>query len=223
MSAIGLFVRQGAAQTVWESPFSTTPSLAMNPVILFVAAAGIVIVVSLVLTLSLGEAKRADRRRGCVHTVGATWAAEPTLIRLLRASHLHSHGVLRQAAPELLVLSQVPLAQFVRMPHRTLARFQWTQESTPCADFVLCSDNGVVLAVVDLMGGPGLEHRALQKRAVARRQALRTLLSEMGVPLLTWAVRSEPEVQALRKHLRSLNVIGVDAPKPELVDICLPA
>ena len=121
----------------------------------------------------------------------------PRLMRPLCRAHVAVLDMLRREMPGTTVLSVVPLSRVLRMRSAVacLPGFAPQALGGLCLDFVICSDNGSVRTVIDLVGGPGLEHRSTSASTRARRAVMRELLRQAGVEVVCWDADALPPVQ----------------------------
>jgi len=154
------------------------------------------------------------RRRG--QTGGAAAEALDTVLgwspratRVLSSDELRAHALLVQALPQHLVLAQVPLSRFIRVPTRN-SYAEWLRRVGHLnADFIVCDAQAQVLAVVELRstrprGGERIERR---------HQRFARVLKQAGIPLQVWTDGALPSVADVRATLPPLPAA---APPPRL-------
>jgi len=104
----------------------------------------------------------------------------------------------RRALPQQVVLSQVPLSRFLRVPTRH-SYSQWVSR-VGClnADLVVCDQGSRVLAVIDV--------RPAQQSARARQrhERMSRVLRAAHVNVLTWSEASLPSVAEVRTQMAPL-------------------
>ena len=111
----------------------------------------IVVAVALLVALLLwqrGRAAKGDevaRHDDALDTV-ASWPPEAT--RVLSSSERDAHQAVVAALPECLVLAQVPLARFVKVPRRHSYTDWLTRAGHLCADLLVCDRSSQALAAV---------------------------------------------------------------------------
>jgi hypothetical protein len=77
-------------------------------------------------------------------------AWEPQATRVLTAFERRAHGALQQALPEYVVLAQVPLARFIRVPKRR-SYAEWLRRVGQLSpDLIVCDDDTQVIAAVEI-------------------------------------------------------------------------
>lgn len=132
------------------------------------------------------------RAREVVDTV-AGWP--PEAARVQTADERLAFELLQRAMPDLVVLSQVPLSRFIRVPMRR-SYGEWLQRvGSLNADLLLCDDHSRVLAVVDI--------RAANEgaRSKQRHERMARVLKKAGVSVYTWREGALPELQQVRNAL----------------------
>jgi hypothetical protein len=119
----------------------------------------------------------------------------PTATRVLTAGERQAYETLRQAVPELMVLAQVPLARFIRVPTRHSYGEWLNRVGQLCADLLVCDRASGVMAVVEVR--PAQE----SDRGRQRHQRLTRVLKAAGVRVLVWPEGDLPSAQAVREAL----------------------
>ncbi|RZT95062.1 DUF2726 domain-containing protein [Rivibacter subsaxonicus] len=169
----------------------------IEPIFYWVAGALAVLVLGgLVLRARASRAEMGNGRTGrgveALDTVIA-WPPEPT--RVLTAVERRVFQVLRDELPEYLVLAQVPLSRFLRVPTRH-SYTEWMRRAGQlCADLVICDGNTQVIAVVDIrrLGSTPSE------RAAKRHGRMDRVLRAAGVRVLTWYEENLPPKERVRE------------------------
>jgi Protein of unknown function (DUF2726) len=147
---------------------------------------------------------RAEESRENVDTV-AGWP--PEAARVLTIDERQAYDVLRRAFPTHLVLAQVPLSRFVRVPLRR-SYTEWLQRvGTLSADLLLCDAGSSVIAVIDIRSATESE------RARRRHERMSRVLRQTGVHVITWREGELPSVPDVRTQLMPLLQPGGAAPK----------
>ena len=149
------------------------------------------------------ERDSADR----LDTVGG-WPPQAT--RILTTSERLAHDVLLRALPEYLVLAQVPLARFLKVPTRN-SYVEWLRRlGNQCADLIVCDKATQVIAVVDVQAPT---ERA-SERARKRLNRMARVLKAAGIPLHVWTEGSLPSIEAARATLLPKPPAASDTPLP---------
>jgi hypothetical protein len=145
------------------------------------------------------KGKRQRRKRGPAPRVSeardtvADWP--PTLTRVLSATERQAYETLRKALPDHMVLAQVPLARFLRVPTRYSYGEWLSRVGQLSADLVICDRNSEVLAVVEIR--PTQE----SERSRQRHKRMTRVLKAAGVRVLVWAEGELPTPQSVRETL----------------------
>jgi len=145
-------------------------------------------------------------------TVGG-WPPQAT--RILTTSERLAHDVLLRALPEYLVLAQVPLARFLKVPTRN-SYVEWLRRlGNQCADLIVCDKATQVIAVVDVQAPT---ERA-SERARKRLNRMARVLKAAGIPLHVWTEGSLPSVEAARATLLPKPPATAEAVAPGLPEV----
>jgi hypothetical protein len=126
----------------------------------------------------------------------AAWPPEP--VRVLSITERQAHELLKRAMPGYLVLAQVPLARFIRVPARR-SYGEWLQRvGSLSADLLLCDAGSKVLAVIDV--------RAAQETARSRKrhERLGRVLKAAGIQVLVWREGELPSLSHVRSSMAAL-------------------
>lgn len=156
--------------------------------------------VSLLLTLLVLKIRqRLHDRRGAAREPLDTIAGwPPEAARVLTINEREAYDLMRRAMPGFLVLAQVPLARFIRVPSRH-SYAEWLQRvGSLSADLMLCDAGSRVLAVVDI--------RAQQEseRGRRRHERMARVLRTAGIHVYTWREGELPAVAEVRHALMAL-------------------
>ena len=123
----------------------------------------------------------------------AGWPPQAT--RILTASERLAYGVLLRALPGHLILAQVPLARFLKVPKRN-SYAEWLRRlGNQSVDFVVCDMASQVLAVVDVQAPAALASDRARKRLNRMARSLKAA----GIPLHVWTENALPSVEAVRE------------------------
>lgn len=137
-------------------------------------------------------ARRPDEDREALDTV-QDWP--PAAVRVLSVAERRAYDLLRTALPGFLVLAQVPLARFLRVPSRH-SHSEWMQRvGYLSADLLVCSAGSRVLAVVDI--------RPVQQteRSRKRHERMARVLRAAGIAVHVWSESRLPSVAEVRAQL----------------------
>ncbi len=127
-------------------------------------------------------------------TVGG-WPPQAT--RILTTAERLAQDVLIRALPEYLVLAQVPLARFLKVPTRN-SYVEWLRRlGNQCADLVVCDKATQVIAVVDVQAPT----ERSSERARKRLNRMARVLKAAQIPLHVWTEGALPSIEAARATL----------------------
>lgn len=150
----------------------------------------VAVVVVAVLRGRSAPARAADERR--LDTVAA-WP--PAATRILTSAERQAYSTLERALPGYMILAQVPLARFLKVPTRN-SYTEWLRRmGTQCADLVVCDMASEVLAVVNVQPPAGSE----SERARKRLNRMARVLKAAGIPMHVWTDNALPSVEAARE------------------------
>lgn len=122
----------------------------------------------------------------------------PESARVLTIDERQAYDLLRRALPGMVVLAQVPLSRFLRVPMRH-SYAEWLQRvGSLSADLVVCDAGSRVLAVVDI--------RAAEESSRSRRrhERMTRVLHAARVQVITWREGDLPSAQNVRNALAPL-------------------
>lgn len=125
----------------------------------------------------------------------AAWP--PTATRILTSSERQAFGTLERALPGYMILAQVPLARFLKVPTRH-SYSEWLRRlGTQCADLVVCDMASEVLAVINVQPPAGAE----SERARKRLNRMGRVLKAAGIPMHVWTDNALPSPEAAREMI----------------------
>lgn len=131
-----------------------------------------------------------EKRIEALDTVGG-WPPEPT--RVLTQAERRAYLLLVRALPEHIVLAQVPLARFIRVPTRNSYHEWMRRVGQLCADLVVCDANAQVLTVVEVRRGYGKE----TERSSKRHERMDRVLHQAGVRVVVWNEDALPSPESI--------------------------
>jgi hypothetical protein len=167
-------------------------------------------VLTLLMLLFLRMRQRPANRRSppsldTLDTVAA-WPPEP--VRVLSVAERQAHELLKRAMPGYLVLAQVPLARFIRVPSRR-SYGEWLQRAgSLSADLLLCDAGSKVLAVIDVRTAQETE------RSRKRHERMARVLKAAGIHVHVWREGELPSVSHVRTAMAALAGATPAAAKP---------
>lgn len=140
------------------------------------------------------------RERADLDIVGA-WP--PTVTRALTGAEREGREVLMKGLPECLILAQVPLARFIKVPRRN-SYTEWLRRAGyMSADLLVCDRTSLVLAVVSI------QTERESPRAKERRSVMQQVLKAAGVKMLVWREAAIPTPEDARAMVeRRVDVIA---------------
>ncbi len=137
---------------------------------------------------------------------------QPQATRLLTIGERQAYAVLIRAFPRHIVMAQVPLARFLRVPTRYSYREWLRRIGNQCADLVICDDTTQVVAVVAVRTA-----RPQSDRALKRHARLAKVLAASEIPLHLWVEGALPSAEGARRQFGLADgMTQVPQPQPEL-------
>jgi hypothetical protein len=149
------------------------------------------------------EPRRSRRRRSRRDTPAhdeqldtlAAW--EPMATRVLKSGEREAYHVLRRALPDHIVLAQVPVARFVKVPTRN-SYSEWLRRvGSLYADLVVCDMSSQVVAVVEVRQGPTVT----KDSALKRQQRMDKVLHAARIPVHVWLEGALPGPAVAREAI----------------------
>lgn len=134
----------------------------------------------------------------------AAWPPQAT--RILTTHERLAYSTLLRAFPDYMVLAQVPLSRFLKVPTRH-SHAEWLRRvGNLCADLLVCDMASQVVAVIIVQSPGGLT----SERAAARRERMTRVLKSVGIRMLVWVENALPSPDAAREAI-------LPTPAPSLV------
>lgn len=129
----------------------------------------------------------------------------PEASRILTINERQAYDLLKRAMPGFLVLAQVPLSRFIRVPARHSYAEWLSRVGSLSADLLLCDAGSKVLAVIDI--------RAQQEsdRARRRHERMARVLRSAGVHVFDWREGELPSATEVRHVMARLVGAKVEA------------
>lgn len=126
----------------------------------------------------------------------ASW--QPEASRVLTAPERKAFETVRKALPGQMVLAQVPLSRFVKVPTRH-SYSQWlSRVGNLNADLVICDPASQVLAVIDI------RPTNQSARGRQRHERMSKVLRAAGINVLTWQEHNLPSLSEVRAQMAPL-------------------
>jgi len=131
------------------------------------------------------------------------WAPQAT--RVLTTAERQVYDLLRNALPAHMILAQVPLQRFIKVPTRN-SYAEWLRRvGQVSVDMLVCDRYSQVMAVVEVTTADEVP----SDRAQRRRDRLMKVLKAAEVPVHVWSANALPSVEAVRA------AIVVEAPEED--------
>ena len=116
----------------------------------------------------------------------------PQSVRVLTVAEREAYDLLRKSLPGFMVLAQVPLSRFVRVPTRHSYNDWMQRVGNLSADLLLCDSGSRVLAVVDVRSAVETD------RARRRHERMGRVLKASGIKVYTWREDALPTATQVR-------------------------
>jgi len=163
----------------------------------------VLIAVALLLAVLLvwwGLRSRGARQQAEFHpadNVDTVTGWQPQATRVLTGAERQAFEVLRAALPAHIVLAQVPLARFIKVPTRN-SYAEWLRRvGHLCADLVVCDRNSMVIAVVEVHPATPIT----DERVLRRQQRLARVLKGAAIPMHVWTETALPTAAVAREAI----------------------
>lgn len=121
----------------------------------------------------------------------------PQATRVLSLAERQAFSVLARALPDCIVLAQVPMSRFLKVPRRNSYADWLRRLGNQCVDFVICDMHAQVLAVVELRAPAVLAADRTERRLARMARSLKAA----KVPLHVWTEGSLPSAEAAREAI----------------------
>lgn len=129
----------------------------------------------------------------------------PQATRVMTTSERKAYAALRAGLPEHIILAQVPLARFLKVPTRH-SYSEWLRRvGVLCGDLVVCDSVSQVIAVVDIRAPESHENG----RGKQRHERMDRVLKAAEIPLHIWREDAIPNAVGARNAILGM---PVDAP-----------
>lgn len=169
--------------------------LLSEPITVVAVCAGLALLALLTRHFMQPGARRAAPRQEALDTV-LDW--KPEAARVLTVAERRAYDLLRNALPGFLVLAQVPLSRFVRVPTRQ-SHAEWMQRvGGLSADLLVCNSGSRVLAVIDVRQAEQTE------RSRRRHERMARVLKAAGIEVQVWSEDRLPSASEVRSLLGSV-------------------
>ena len=178
----------------------------------------LVIVVGLVLIVGLllfwlgskrQQAPAKGKPRAAMEALDTVAAWPPQATRILTVAERKAYTSLKAGLPDHIVLAQVPLSRFMKVPTRN-SYSEWLRRvGLMSADLVVCDANSHVVAVIDIRD-EGKEN----ERARQRHSRMDRVLEAAGIPVHVWHESTIPGATAARDLVLSRIKVIPEAQRP---------
>ncbi|MBI2733471.1 MAG: DUF2726 domain-containing protein [Aquabacterium sp.] len=122
---------------------------------------------------------------------------EPMATRVLTASEREAYHVLRKALPDHVILAQVPVARFIKVPTKN-SYSEWLRRvGSLCADLVVCDMASQVIAVVEIRQPMSRE----KERSQRRHARMDRVLQAARIPVHVWLEGALPGPAVAREAI----------------------
>jgi hypothetical protein len=164
----------------------------LNPIATFALPATVLLLLTLLavrVRQRITDRRVRRERRDALDTLAA-WP--PEAARVLTITERQAYDLLKRAMPGYLVLGQVPLSRFIRVPARHSYN-EWLQRvGALSADLLLCDAGSRVLAVVDIR--PATE----SERSRKRHERMAKVMRAANIHVHVWREGALPTASEVR-------------------------
>ena len=169
-------------------------------------AAAAALLLAWLLVRRRGRGSRAASSRDALDTV-QDWPPEPA--RVMTVQERQAYELLRRALPGYMVLAQVPLSRFLRVPTRHSYREWMRRVGRLNADLIVCDSTFQVLTVVNVRPEKGKD----SERGIERHARMDRVLRKAGLRVLNWHEGALPSAELVPDLVFGRNV-PLQAPEP---------
>lgn len=154
---------------------------------------GAVVLLLLWLVVLWRRGASADRKKArALDSLDTVTAWTPEVTRILSMHERQAHTALTRGLPDHMVLAQVPLARFLKVPKRHSYGEWMNRVGHLNADLLVCNKASEVVAVIEIHS-PRDSTRSRQ-----RHERMARVLKAAGVRLIVWMEGSIPSPEAAR-------------------------
>ncbi|HJV61760.1 MAG TPA: DUF2726 domain-containing protein [Albitalea sp.] len=140
-------------------------------------------------------ARRSDPHPGDNLDTVAGWPPQAT--RVLTSAERQAYDLVRSALPAHMVLAQVPLQRFLKVPTRN-SYAEWLRRVGQLSvDLLVCDRHSQVIAAIEVQAGD----EPPSGRALRRRDRLLKVLKAAEIPTHVWSGSKLPTVEAVREAI----------------------
>jgi Protein of unknown function (DUF2726) len=120
---------------------------------------------------------------------------EPVATRVLTGSEREAYHVLRKALPDHMILAQVPVARFIKVPTENPYSEWLRRVGSLCADLVVCDMASQVVAVVEIRQPLSRE----KERSQRRHARMDRVMAAARIPVHVWLEGALPGPAVVRE------------------------
>lgn len=132
---------------------------------------------------------------------------EPGSTRLFTHAEREAYHLLRKALPDHMILAQVPVARFIKVPTRN-SYAEWLRRvGSLCVDLVVCDMASHVLAVIEIRQPSAQETDRTRRRHTRMDKVLRA----SHIPVHVWLEESLPDLMTVRESILGPEAAQADA------------
>ena len=143
------------------------------------------------------SSQRVDAHHHQLDNLDTVAAWPPQATRVLTTHERQAYDLLRAAFPAHMVLAQVPLQRFIKVPTRN-SYAEWLRRVGQLSvDLAVCDRHSQVVAVVEVRAAD----EPLTGRAQRRADRLMKVLKAAQVPVHVWSTNALPTVDAAREAI----------------------
>ena len=180
----------------------------LDPIASFALPASLLLLLSWLAVRMRQRVSDRKVRREKLDALDTLAAWPPEAARVLTITERQAYDLLKRSMPGYLVLGQVPLARFIRVPARHSYN-EWLQRvGSLSADLLLCDSGSRVLAVVDIR--PATE----SERSRRRHERMARVMRAANIHQHVWregALPSAAEVRTAMTHVLGPAATGMKA------------
>lgn len=197
---------------MFDNPFSSRAALSPLLIALLVLVA--LLVAWWAMRQRGGGTKKESRPRPA-ENLDTLAAWPPTATRVLTTPERQAYDILRSALPAHMILAQVPLQRFIKVPTRN-SYAEWLRRVGQLSvDLLVCDRHSQVVAVVELRQ----VDEQLHPRAERRRARLVKVLKAAEIPLHEWPASSLPTPAAAREAIAPTLPVSDISPVAEVTSL----
>jgi hypothetical protein len=159
---------------------------------------------------------RSKSKQRAMEALDTVISWQPQATRVLTVAERKMFNSLRNSLPDHLILAQVPLARFLKVPTR-YSYSEWLRRvGLMCADLVVCDSSSQVVAVVDIRQPEAIEH----EKAKLRNARMDRVIRGADIAMYVWREDALPNGTVARNTILQL---PLDTPMDVPVNVAVPA